>query len=110
MPGERYMTTDHERIREWVESRRGKPSTVRATHTDRDPGLIRLDFPGYSGGDSLEEISWDDWFRKFDDSRLVLLYQETLASGGKSNFNKLISRDTAEHNDSAEWIGEPPPR
>lgn len=50
MAGERYMTTEHDRIREWVEDRNGKPSTVKSTHSDDDPGLIRLDFPGYSGG------------------------------------------------------------
>ncbi len=105
MAGERYMTMDHERIREWVEERDGKPSTVRSTHSDDDAGLIRLDFPGYSGGDSLEEISWEEWFEKFDDSGLVLLFQETLSSGGQSSFNKLISRETAEENDSAEWVG-----
>jgi competence ComEA-like helix-hairpin-helix protein len=106
MAGERFMTTDHDTIRDWVETRNGKPSTVKSTHTEDDPGLIRLDFPGYSGGDSLEEISWDEWFEKFDESDLVLLYQETLADGGQSNFNKLISRKTAEENDSAEWAGE----
>lgn len=103
MAGKAYMTTDHDSIREWVESRGGRPATVSSTKGDDDPGLIRIDFPGYSGGDSLEEISWDDWFRKFDESNLVLLHQDTLADGGKSNFNKLISRDTADQNDSAEW-------
>lgn len=106
MAGERYMTTDHERIQEWVESRGGWPATVESTYTDEDPGLIRLDFPGYSGGDSLKRISWDEWFGKFDESDLVLLFQEDLADGGRSNFNKLISRDTAESNDDAEWVGE----
>ncbi len=104
MAGERYMTTDHERIRKWVEERDGTPSTVRSTHTEDDPGLIRLDFPDYSGERSLEAISWDEWFDKFDEKNLVLLYQETLAAGGPSNFNKLISRETAEENDSARWV------
>lgn len=104
MAGERYMTRDHDRIRRWVEERGGWPATVASTHSDDDAGLIRLDFPGYSGGDSLERISWEEWFRKFDDSGLVLLHQESLASGEKSNFNKLISQDTADKNDSAEWV------
>jgi len=58
--------------------------------------LLRLDFPGYSGGDSLEEISWDDFFQKFDEQGLALLYQDTTARGQKSNFNKIIARETAE--------------
>jgi hypothetical protein len=57
--------------------------------------MIRLDFPGFSGEGSLEEISWDDFFSKFDEQGLALLYQEKTARGQKSNFNKLIARETA---------------
>lgn len=105
MAGERYMTRDHQQIREWAEARGGKPAAVIATHRDDDSGLIRLDFPDYSGSGSLEEVSWDEWFDRFDESDLVLLYQETLASGGESNFNKLISSDIAEETDDATWVG-----
>ncbi len=60
--------------------------------------MIRLDFPGYSGADSLEAISWDDWFEKFDERNLALIVQDTLAGRGKqkSNFNKLVSRESVE--------------
>jgi hypothetical protein len=54
--------------------------------------LIRLDFPGYSGEDSLEPISWDEWFKVFDQNKLALVYEEKTARGQKSNFNKLIGR------------------
>lgn len=87
--------TDHEEIRQWAEERGAKPACVRGTGGRGDTGMIRLDFPGYSGSESLEEISWDDWFEKFDKEGLALLHQESTASGQKSNFNKLISRKTA---------------
>lgn len=106
MAGERFLTRDHETIRAWAEDRGGSPSTVSATRSEGDAGIIRIDFPGYSGGDTLEKISWEAWFAKFDDSELVFLYQETLADGGKSNFNKLISRSTARQDESATWKGE----
>ena len=64
--------------------------------------MIRLDFPGYSGAGSLEEIGWEDWFRKFDESKLALLVQDTTSRGQKSNFNKLIGRETAERRESGE--------
>lgn len=100
-----YLTRDHETIRKWVADRGGKPSTVASTRSEDDAGLIRLDFPGYSGEGSLEEISWDEWFAKFDESDLVLLYQEKTSDGQKSNFNKLISKDTAKDaEDNAEWV------
>jgi hypothetical protein len=45
---------------------------------------------------ALEEITWEEFFEKFDDADLALVYQEETASGQKSNFNKLIGRETAE--------------
>jgi hypothetical protein len=88
--------TDHARIRQWAEARGARPACVRGTGGKRDIGMIRLDFPGFSGGDSLEEISWDEWFKAFEDNRLALLIQEETADGQKSNFNKLVSRETAD--------------
>lgn len=86
-------TTDHETIRRWAEERGAYPACVRGTGEGDDPGIIRLDFPGYGGEESLEEISWDAWFRKFEDQRLALIYQERTDSGDESNFNKLVDRD-----------------
>jgi hypothetical protein len=87
---------DHDEIREWAEERGGKPACVRGTGGGDDVGMIRIDFPGYSGADSLEEISWDEWFDKFDESNLTLLVQDQTARGQKSNFNKLVSRNKAQ--------------
>jgi hypothetical protein len=88
--------TDHDEIRQWAEERGAKPSTVRRTHSDDNTGIIRLDFPGYSGQDSLEEISWDEWFDDFDDRKLALVVQDETANGQTSNFNKLVSRESVE--------------
>jgi hypothetical protein len=88
--------TDHEEIRRWAEERGARPATVRSTHGQDNVGIIRLDFPGYSGADSLEEITWEEWFEDFDDNSLALLVQDETANGQKSNFNKLISRESAE--------------
>jgi hypothetical protein len=85
-------TTNHDEIRKWAESRGAKPACVKGTGGKGDTGLLRLDFPGYSGADSLQEISWDEFFEKFDDQNLALLYQEETSAGQKSNFNKLVSR------------------
>ena len=90
-------STDHDVIRRWAETRGGTPSAVKGTgRGKRDPGMIRIDFPGYSGEGKLQPISWDEWFEKFDDSNLALIFQEKTARGQRSNFNKLISRDTIE--------------
>jgi len=86
------ITTNHDQIRRWVEERNGKPTSVKNTSGD-GVGILRIDFPGYSGEDSLEEISWEDFFKKFDDSGLAFLYQEEKSNGEQSRFNKFVSRD-----------------
>jgi len=95
-------TTSHDEIRKWAEARGAKPACVKGTGSGNDPGMIRLDFPGFSGEGSLEAISWDEWFRAFDDNGLALVYQETTADGARSNFNKLIARETAEPREHGE--------
>lgn len=86
-------TTDHEEIRQWAESRGAHPACVKGTGKKGDTGMIRIDFPGFSGGDSLQEISWDEFFQKFDGNDLALIYQERTAEGEQSNFNKLVRRE-----------------
>ena len=51
------MTTDHDEIRNLVEKKGGHPARVVRTGRGRDPGLLRIDFPGGSGRGSLEEMS-----------------------------------------------------
>jgi hypothetical protein len=88
-------TTDHDEIRQWAEARGGRPAVVKSTRgKGDDTGILRIDFPGYSGSGSLEEISWEEFFEKFDREKLALVYQESTARGQKSNFNKIVSRET----------------
>ena len=86
-------TRDHAEIQSWIEKRGGTPSMVKGTEDDKNnTGILRVDFPGYSGKDTLMEISWDDFFKKFDDSNLEFLYQEKTSTGKESRFNKFVSQ------------------
>ena len=87
-------TTDHETIRQWAKERNAKPTAVKGTHSEQETGIIRLDLPGYGGGESLEEISWDEFFDKFEDNQLAFVYEDETKEGQKSNFNKLVKRES----------------
>jgi len=89
-PGQTLATRDHEVIRRWAEERGAAPATIPGTERDDRPGVLRLDFPGYGGG-QLQRIDWDDWFRTFDERGLVFLFQERLKSGRQSNFFRFDS-------------------
>ena len=90
------MTTDPDEIRQWVEERGGYPATVSGTGNQDGAGILRIDYPGYSGEGTLERISWEEFFDKFNDADLVFLYQEETKDGGPSRFSKLISRQEAD--------------
>jgi competence ComEA-like helix-hairpin-helix protein len=85
-------TTDHAAIQEWATARGGQPAHVKRTGGGDDPGILRIDFPGFSGGGSLEPLDWDRWFDAFEANGLALIYQDTTASGEQSRFNKLVRR------------------
>ena len=99
MQGKTSITTDHEEIKRWVEERHGKPATVRGTGKD-EPGILRINFPGYNES-RLEPITWDQFFRKFDEKNLAFLYQDRTRSGEASRFFKFVGREPREEQQAA---------
>jgi hypothetical protein len=92
MAGESKTTTNHDEIRRWVEERGGRPASVRDTGSNGDPGILRIDYPGRGDDESLEEISWDEWFDAFEENKLAFVYQEETKEGEESRFSKLVAR------------------
>lgn len=91
---EAKTTMDHTMIRQWVEARGGRPAHVKSPNDDEDMGLLRIEFgdSATSGKATLEPISWEDFFAKFEARELCFLYQDQTEDGTPSRFNKLISR------------------
>ena len=56
MASQTNTTTDHDEIRRWVGEHDGKPATVKGTGDDEEAGVLRIDFPGGTGADRLEQI------------------------------------------------------
>src|ERR1700754_646657 len=90
---EAKITTDHDEIRRRTEERDGMPATVKATAKKDEAGILRLDFPPRD--EALEEISWDEFFEKFDKEKLAFLYQDETEDGSASRFHKFVDRSSA---------------
>jgi hypothetical protein len=84
-------TTDHDEIRRWTEERGGFPATVKATETKGEPGILRIDYPGFSGETTLDRITWEQFFEVFEKNKLAFLYQDEK----DSRFSKFIDRKSA---------------
>lgn len=88
------ITIDHDEIQNWAEARGGRPAIVAATESGGS-GLLRIDLG--EANESLKEISWEDFFKIFDDNDLAFLYQDEGEDGEQSLFSKFVSR--SEHRD-----------
>ena len=44
--------------------------------------------------DKLEDISWDDFFKTFDDRKLAFLHQDKTKDGSTSRFFKFVHRES----------------
>ena len=86
MPSMAKTTTDHEKIKTWVRERGGHPAIVKGTADKNTVGVLRIDFPGYSGEEALEKITWEEFFRGFEEEKLAFLYQEETKDGDASHF------------------------
>ena len=98
MSRETKYTTDHDEIRRWVEERGGHPASIKGTaRDDEQAGLLRIDFPTGAGNPPLEPVGWEDFFKKFDEANLAMIYQEETTEGGTSYFCKFVERERAHH-------------
>jgi hypothetical protein len=87
-------TTDHDEIRNWVEKRGGYPAMVAATERNERPGgMLRIDFddPDGSRDVGLHRISWEEFFKVFDNNDLAFLRVDN----DDSRFNKYDERQEA---------------
>lgn len=89
--GDTETTTDHETVREWVESRGSTAAQVLEPSGD-DPGTLAI-VPEDAEDDSVEKISWDDFFEIFEDEELAFVYQEDKDDPEEQWFCKFVDRD-----------------
>jgi hypothetical protein len=89
--GKARLITDHDEIRRWAEERGGRPARVKATAGQGEGGILRFDFG--EPEESLEEISWDEFFRIFEERQLALLVQDETKEGKESRFFKFVYRN-----------------
>lgn len=81
---DKKVTTDHEEIRNWVEEHEGRPAVA----PDRKNRAVRIFFPDQYVGDPVQEISWDEFFDKFEEEDLAFMYKDD----EDSRFFRIVER------------------
>ncbi|MGI5827859.1 MAG: hypothetical protein ACOX6V_02435 [Patescibacteria group bacterium] len=76
------VTTDHTEIRAWVEKYQGRPALITLPTSESDDIALRIDFPGSQDEELLSKtkpskpISWEDFFKVFEESNLAFVYDQ----------------------------------
>lgn len=85
-----HRTSDHDEIERWIEKRQGTPAIIENTW-DGTTAVLRVDFG--EPDESLIEISWDEFFRIFDEGGLEFLHQDYRADGSLSRAHEFVMRE-----------------
>lgn len=90
-----HLTSDHEFIKCWAMERNGRPVTIQSsTRESLNQPEVRILFPDYNTEKyTINHLSWDEFFERFERSHLALLYQERSWTGGESRFCILVDRE-----------------
>jgi hypothetical protein len=81
------VTTDRERVREWAEEHETAPVLAEETG---GAGLLLLSNPDDDRG---EQLSWDQFFERFEAQSLALRYRETATRGEGQPAYEFVGRD-----------------
>ncbi len=70
------ITTDRETIKQWILAHKGWPAIKLMQTADSIETVLAIVFPGDKNEDVLRRLSWEEFFQKFDQLKLVFLYEE----------------------------------
>ena len=84
-------TTDHTEIRSWAESRGAQPALIK--EDSYDSGVLRIALPGQPPQGKVVPLTWDHFFKRFDDDGLAFMYAPEAHDPDMENYNKLVRRD-----------------
>ena len=68
------------------------PAVVEGTHDGFGSGLLRIDFGEM--GEDLEGISWEEFFKVFEENELAFIYQDVTEEGAESYACKFVARQS----------------
>jgi hypothetical protein len=88
MTNQLHWTIDHDEIRKWIEGRGGVP----ALSVIKETKIPIINFA--HGLPHATEVTWEEWFRIFDEDHYAFVCKETRFDGMQSQFCQLIPRDS----------------
>jgi hypothetical protein len=86
-------TKDHDEIRAWIEKHNGRPAVLSDTTNDDIQGLLYIHF-GLGARKVGAPISWEEFFDRFDEARVVFRYNDEVIRGMENESYSFVSNET----------------
>ena len=83
------ITIDHNIIREWAINHNGSPAVF--PHQNALQKNLAIGFADDLSKD-MQAVSWDEWFRIFEDRKLAFIYKKRSGRTEMHPFYELVSR------------------
>lgn len=99
------VTTNHEEIKSWITTHDGKPDLIQTPGVGNSEEGLRIDFPGkedeeyFNENTKSEDISWNEFFKRFEEWNLAFMYEEKTRGKNLSNAYRFIKRDQLDNPD-----------
>ncbi len=89
-------TTNHSEIRHWAQKNNAIPAEILPHRVDSEPATLRFLLPGeIVTPTGITELSWEDFFAKFDELGLTFVYDND--STGYNEILQMESRSPYRH-------------
>jgi hypothetical protein len=89
-------TIDHNEIKSWTEERKGAPASLKEPSEEASNLILRILFNGDKNVNQAKEISWEQFFKLFEQHQLALVYKHENFGGKLSNSHRFVFRDEIE--------------
>ena len=86
-------TTDHNEIKNWAEERKGIPSSLENPDEDASNLILRILFSDDKKVEQAKQISWDEFFKRFEEHKLAFVYKHENFGGELTNFHRFVFRE-----------------
>lgn len=89
-----HYTTNQDEVRTLVEEHGGMPATLKGTSENGEESSDMLHIAFGPLGPDMEEVSWEEFFERFENENLALEYDDEAVYGTPPDF-ELVDRDRA---------------
>jgi hypothetical protein len=93
VPGQYFVTRDHDVIRTWAEGLHGKPAMLKSRAGGDVAEALRFQVTDKRRSE-YDVVTWDEWFRAFDGADLVFIFQERADDGAVSDLFRIAPAAT----------------